>query len=113
LFESMIQIVIYGIILLKTDKYMAIAVGGVILLQMAITRYLQYKVRALTAQSFDTYSRIGSLVQEALQTIRVVKSFCAERFEHGRLLLELHDLKINSLLFGFYKTSEMLLRVIA
>ncbi len=112
-FESMIQIVIYGFILIKTDKYMAITVGGVILLQMAITRYLQYKVRSLTVESFDTYSRIGSLVQEAMQTIRVVKSFCAERFEHGRLLRELHGLKINSLLFGFYKNSEMPLRDIA
>ena len=113
LLESSIQIVIYGIILIKTDTYMAVAVGGVIILQMAITRFLQYKVRSLTTQSFDTYSRIGSLVQEALQTIRVVKSFCAERFEHGRLLRELRDLKINSLLFGFYKNSETPLRDVA
>jgi ATP-binding cassette, subfamily B, bacterial MsbA len=113
LLESSIQIVIYGIILIKTDTYMAFTVGGVIILQMAITRYLQYKVRSLTTESFDTYSRIGSLVQEALQTIRVVKSFCAERFEHGRLLRELRDLKINSLLFGFYKNSEMPLRDVA
>jgi ABC-type multidrug transport system fused ATPase/permease subunit len=110
LFESMIQIVIYGIILIKTDKYMAITVGGVILLQMAITRYLQYKVRSLTVQSFDTYSRIGSLVQETVQTIRVVKSFCAERFEHSRLMQELRGLKLNSLMFGFYQNSEIPLR---
>ena len=113
LLESTIQIVIYGIILIKTDPYTAVAVGGVIVVQMWITRYLQRKLRTLTEQSFDTYSRIGSLVQEPVQTIRVVKSFCAERFEHSRLMRELSGLKVNSLMFGFYKNSEIPLRDIA
>jgi subfamily B ATP-binding cassette protein MsbA len=111
--ESTIQILIYGAILIKTDKYMAIMLAGVILAQMGITRYLQYKVRNLTTQSFDAYARISGLVHEMVQTIRVVKSFCSERFEHQRLMSELRGLKSTSLMYGLYKNSETPLRDIA
>jgi len=113
LLESTIQILIYGTILIKTDQSMAIMLAGVILAQMGITRYLQYKVRTLTAQSFDAYARISGLVHEMVQTIRVVKSFCSERFEHQRLASELRGLKSTALMYGLYKNSEIPLRDIA
>jgi subfamily B ATP-binding cassette protein MsbA len=111
--ESTIQILIYGVILIKTDKYMAIMLAGVILAQMGITRYLQYKIRNLTTQSFDAYARISGLVHEMVQAIRVVKSFCSERFEHQRLVSELRGLKSTALMYGLYKNSEIPLRDIA
>lgn len=111
--ESFIQVLIYGVILIRTDQYMVIMLAGVILAQMGISRYLQYKVRRLTVQSFDTYARIGGLVNEMVQAVRVVKSFCSERFEHRRLMGELEGLKHNSLMYGLYKNSEIPLRDIA
>lgn len=111
--ESAIQILIYGFILIKTDHYMVILLAGVILAQMGISRYLQYKVRHLTVQSFNAYARIGGLITEMVQTVRVVKSFCSEQFEYRRLMSELDGLKHNSLMYGLYRNSEIPLRDIS
>jgi subfamily B ATP-binding cassette protein MsbA len=111
--EPSIQILVYGLILLKTDASLGLMVAGVIVLHVGITRVLQYKIRHLTVQSFDAYARISSLIHEAILSIRVVKSFSAERFEHRRLMQHLGGLKQTMLKYGLYKDSEAPLRDIA
>lgn len=113
LFEALPQIVFYTVMLLRTDPWLALAVAAVALLHLLITRLLKEQIRKRTADSFDAYGQVGSLVQEAVVGIRIVKSFSAERFEHERLESVLARLQRIVLKFGFYANSEQPLRDVA
>ena len=113
IFVSLLQIVFYALILIRTDPWLAQAVGAVALLHFAITRVLKGQIRKRTADSFDAYGRIASLVQEAIVGIRIVKSFSAEHYEHERLNKVLSRLKVIVLKFGLYTNSEQPLREVA
>ena len=112
-FESALQILLYGWVLFRTDAGLAVAVAAVAMLHLLITRVLQAQIRRRTADSFDAYGQIGSFVQETLVGIRVVKSFSAEDFEQRRLERILERLQGIVLRFGFYANSEQPLREIA
>lgn len=112
-FEALPQIVFYSVMLLRTDPWLAQAVAAVALLHLLITRLLKEQIRKRTADSFDAYGQVGSLVQEAVVGIRIVKSFSAERFEHARLESVLARLQKIVLKFGFYANSEQPLRDVA
>lgn len=112
-FEAIPQILFYSVMLLRTDPWLAQAVAAVALLHLLITRLLKEQIRRRTADSFDAYGQVGSLVQEAVVGIRIVKSFSAERFEHARLENVLTRLQSIVLKFGLYANSEQPLRDIA
>ena len=112
-FEALPQIVFYSVMLLRTDPWLAQAVAAVALLHLLITRLLKEQIRKRTADSFDAYGQVGSLVQEAVVGIRIVKSFSAERFEHARLESVLARLQKIVIKFGFYANSEQPLRDVA
>lgn len=113
IFVSLLQVTLYALILVRTDPWLAQAVGAVALLHFGITKVLQSQIRKRTVDSFDAYGRIAGLVQEALVGIRIVKSFSAEVFEHERLKGMLARLKVIVLKFGFYSNSEQPLREVA
>lgn len=113
LFEAVPQIVFYSVILLRTDPWLALAVAAVAGLHLVITRVLKDQIRTRTVDSFDAYGQVGSLVQESLVGIRIVKSFSAEEFEQERLAKVLSRLKVIVLKFGFYSNSEQPLREVA
>lgn len=112
-FVSLLQIVFYALILVRTDPWLAQAVCAVALLHFAITKVLKGQIRKRTIDSFDAYGRIAGLVQEAVVGIRIVKSFSAEHFEHRRLQGMLSRLKTIVIKFGFYSNSEQPLREVA
>jgi ABC-type multidrug transport system fused ATPase/permease subunit len=112
-FEALPQILFYSVMLMRTDPGLALAVAAVALLHLVITRVLKDQIRKRTKDSFDAYGLVGSMVQEAVVGIRIVKSFSAERFEHARLDAVLARLQTIVLKFGFYANSEQPLRDVA
>lgn len=113
LLESGVQVLIYGVVLFRTDPWLASAVAAVALLHIGITRVLQSRIRRASQDSFDAYGTLAGHVQEAFTAIRIVKSFGAEAFELQRLQRRLSGLKRIVLRYGFFTNSEAPLRQIA
>jgi subfamily B ATP-binding cassette protein MsbA len=108
--ESTLQLLIYGAILVRTDAWLALAVCGLTLAHVLVTRSLQGHIRNRTADALDTYAQVAASVQESITAIRVIKSFAAEATERARFALRLDGLQRNMLRFSRYADAEMPLR---
>lgn len=113
LFESVIQLSLFGYVLVRTDSLLAVIVGMVALLHVAITRLLRNEIRRRTTASLDAMALVTSQMQEGLSGIRIVKSFSAEQFEASRLEHLLRELARSIVRSGFYSNSEGPLRDVA
>jgi len=111
--ESGIQVLIYGFVLFRTDASLAATVAAVALLHIGVTRLLQNRIRRSSQDSFDAYGQIAGHLQEVFTSIRVVKSFSAEKFEAERLERRLSGLKRIVLRYGLFTNSEAPLRQVA
>ncbi len=80
-----VQIVIYAAYLLNTSVWLT--VGSFVLLgvQFGITQVLKQPIRRLTREETDGHAQLISAVQESLTSVRVTKSFGAERYELRKL----------------------------
>jgi subfamily B ATP-binding cassette protein MsbA len=113
LLQSGAQLALCAVLLLRTD---AILTGGVLVVfavHLGITRLLRDRVRTLAVDQFDLFAALVSRVHETMLTIRVVKSFAAERFEHARFLAEARHLVRVIVRGAIYKYVENPLREIA
>ena len=107
------QLAVYAFLLMHTDAWLTIGVLAVFAMHLAITRGLLDRIRRLVVDQFDLFAELTSLVQEAVQSIRVVKSFGAERFEHVRFMDRAHRLAGVFLKGGIFKYAETPLRDVA
>jgi subfamily B ATP-binding cassette protein MsbA len=83
------------------------------LLHVGITRVLQHRIRRSAALSYDNYGNVAAFIQETLLSIRIVKSFSAEKFELRRLKERLAALRQAVLRLGLYTNAESPLRQLA
>jgi ABC-type multidrug transport system fused ATPase/permease subunit len=110
---SLVQLVLYATILVRTDGLLALAVAVVTLSHVLITRFLQAGIRKRTIRWMDTYGQVGAAVQESILAIRVVKSFSAEGFETRRFAALMERLRTNLVNFSLYASAEQPLRDLA
>lgn len=113
LLQSLMQIFIYSILLIRTNWQLALATLVVSLLHLGITRFLRDWIRIRTAESFQSLADISNRAQETFLSIRVIKSFAAERYELGRFTETARRLRLVGVQYGLVKNSETPLRLIA
>ena len=96
----------YGYLLVRTSPYLVGAALGAALLHYGVTRAVKGPIRRLVADQFSVLAEVASRLQETILSIRVVKSFCAERFEIARLGGTLREVLRVNVKFGAYKHAE-------
>jgi subfamily B ATP-binding cassette protein MsbA len=101
-----VLIAFYGWLLLRTSPRLVAAALAAVALHVAVTRLLRGPIRRLAADQFGVFADLLARFQEAIASIRVVKSFGAERFEAARLARTLDEVRRVNVKFGVYKHIE-------
>lgn len=111
--QSIVQVLIYAILLFRTAPSLAVATLFVSLIHLGITRVLRDRIRRSTAGRFDALADVSSRTQESLLSIRVIKSFAAEAFEIRRFSEAAQFFQKRSMKFWLSKHAESPLRSVA
>lgn len=111
--QSVVQVLVYGTLLFRTNVQLAFTTLIVSLFHLGITRLLRDRMRERTADRFEMLAEVSTRAQETLLSIRVIKSFAAEQFEIQRLVDSANLLRKITMKYGFYKHVESPLRLIA
>lgn len=111
--QSGIQIVVSIIILVKTEPILAFAAFALGSGHFLITRLLGGRLKSRMVEQNAALGQLSSVLQEALLTIRVIKSFAAERFAMKRFTAEAENHRSLMMRFVFAKNLEEPLRFIA
>jgi ATP-binding cassette, subfamily B, bacterial MsbA len=80
-----VLIAFYGVLLVRTSPKLAVAAVAALLLHAGVTRAIKGPVRRLAGQHAVVYGEVAARLQEAVLSIRIVKSLCAEATELRRL----------------------------
>jgi len=111
--QSAIQIVISLAILIRTEPYLALAAFGLSSGHFLITRLLSERLKTRIVEQNTALGRLNTILQETFLTIRVIKSFAAEKFELARFQSEANENRKTMMRFVFAKHIEEPLRFIA
>lgn len=111
--QSGIQIAVSIAILVKTEPVLAIAAFGLGSGHFLITRLLSGRLKSRMVEQNIALGRLGSVLQESLLTIRVIKSFAAERFSYKKFRAEAENHRSMMMRFVFAKHLEEPLRFVA
>lgn len=79
--NSSIQLLVYGLIMLRTDVTLTVQLLLVGSLHVAVTHVLGNRLNRYTKTAYDVLASLTSGLQETFQNIRVIKSFSAEEFD--------------------------------
>jgi len=101
-----VLIAFYGFLLVRTSPTLVLAAVGAAALHYGVTRVIRGPVRRLATDRFSVFADLGTRFQEAILSIRVVKSFGAEAFELARLGRTLREVVRVNVKFGAYKHAE-------
>ena len=101
-----VLIAVYGVLLLRTSPRLVFAAVGAIALHWAVTRVIRGPIRRLATDQFSVFADLVARFQEAILSIRVVKSFGAEAFEAARVGRTLAEVRRVNVKFGVYKHAE-------
>ncbi|MBI3105838.1 MAG: ABC transporter ATP-binding protein [Candidatus Rokubacteria bacterium] len=96
----------YGYLLVRTSPKLVVAALGAGALHYGITRAVRGPIRRLATDQFSVFADLAARFQEALTSIRVVKSFGAEAFERAGAARILADVVRLNVKFGVYKHVE-------
>ena len=99
-------IAFYGYLLVRTSPKLVVAVGGAVVIHYGVTRLIRGPIRRLATDQFSVFAELAARFQEAILSIRVVKSFGAEAFELARLSRVLREVVRVNVKFGVYKHGE-------
>lgn len=111
--QSGIQIIVSVIILVKTEPILAIAALALGSGHFLITRLLGGRLKSRMVEQNAALGKLGSVLQESLFTIRVIKSFAAENFAKKRFGVEAENHRKMMMKFVFAKHLEEPLRFVA
>jgi subfamily B ATP-binding cassette protein MsbA len=98
-----ILVAFYGYLLVRTSPKLVVAAIGAALLHYGLTRFVRDPIRRLATDQFSALADLAARFQEAILSIRVVKSFGAEGFEVARLGRALREVVRVNVKYGAYK----------
>lgn len=101
-----VLILFYSYLLVRTSPKLVVAALGAVLLHYGVTRGVRGPIRRLATDQFSVLADLVTRFQEALVSIRVVKSFGAEAFEASRLAGALRKMVRVNVKYGVYKHGE-------
>ena len=113
LMKSTIQLLIYTIILLRTDPLLTFQVLSIGTLHILVSQGLGNRVKRLTAASYEGLASLVASLQETFQNIRIIKSFVAERFDAEKIGEESEKVRKNHFDFMFARYLEDPIRLVA
>lgn len=113
LMKSSIQLLVYTIILLRSDTLLTFQVLLVGSVHILISRGLGGRVKRLTAAAYDGLASLVASLQETFQNIRIIKSFVAENFDAGKVARESERVRKNHFDFMFARYLEEPIRLFA
>jgi len=99
-------VLIYGYLLVRTSPTLVLGASAAVILHWAVTRAIRGPIRRLAADEFSAFADRAARLQEAILSIRVVKSFGAEAFELARVARTLADVVRVNVKFSLYKHAE-------
>jgi len=111
--QSGIQIVVSIVILVKTEPILAVAAFALGSGHFLITRLLGGRLKSRMVEQNAALGQLSSVLQEAVLTVRVIKSFAAERFAIKRFGVEAENHRSMMMRFVFAKHLEEPLRFVA
>jgi subfamily B ATP-binding cassette protein MsbA len=97
---------LYAWLLLRTSPRLVLAAAAAVLLHYGITRFMRGPIRRLATDEFSVFAELHARFHEGISSIRVVKSFGAERFELARIARALAEVRRVNVKFGVYKHIE-------
>jgi subfamily B ATP-binding cassette protein MsbA len=101
-----VLVAVYGWLLVRTSPRLVIAALAAVLLHGGVTRFLRGPIRRLATDQFSAFADLAARFQEAVASVRVVKSFGAERFEMARVGRAVAEVTRVNVKFGVYKHIE-------
>ncbi len=107
---SILLIIFYGALLIRTNPTLTLAAGASVGLHYLITYALHQPILARMRAQAHVFGNVTAVVQEALLSIRVVKSFSAEKFEFNKYYESVKSVLRANIRFGFFKHAEEPLR---
>src|SRR5207247_2402719 len=99
-------IAFYAYLMVRTNPKLVGAAVGAVLLHYGLSRFVRGPIRQFAIDQFSAFAGLAARFQEAILSIRVVKSFGAEAFELGRLRRALQAVVRVNVKFGAYKHAE-------
>jgi ATP-binding cassette, subfamily B, bacterial MsbA len=99
-------IAVYGWLLVRTSPRLVMAALVAVVLHWLVTRAVRGPIRRLATEEFSIIAERAARLQEAILSIRVVKSLGAEALEVSRLRQLLDRIFRVSMRFGVYKHGE-------
>jgi subfamily B ATP-binding cassette protein MsbA len=82
--HNVLQVAVYAAYLFNTSISLTVGAGGLILVQFGLTQALKRPTRRLAREETDSTASFLGTLQEAFTSVRVTKSFGAERFQIGK-----------------------------
>lgn len=83
--ESCLQLLLFGFLLLRTDMTLALTVGTAVVMHVLVSRALQGRLALAARTTGDAPAALAGSIHEVLGGARIVKAFAAEGFEQSRL----------------------------
>jgi ABC-type multidrug transport system fused ATPase/permease subunit len=84
--EAGLQLVLFGVLLLRTDMTLALTVGAAVMVHVLVSRALHARLSSAARVQGDAPATVAGHVQDVLAGARIVKAFAAETFEQCRLV---------------------------
>lgn len=110
---SPLLIIFYGVILFRTSYVLAlVGIFGAIL-QLIVSKSITNPIRRYVSDQFNIFADLSSRLQETILSIRIVKSFAAEKFEFKRLSEEIAKVVKINMKFGVFRHIEEPARLFA
>jgi len=96
----------YGYLMVRTSPKLVVAAVAAGALHWVVTRLIRGPVRRLAADQYSVFGDLAARLQEAVLSVRVVKSFGAEGFELRRIREALARALRVTVKFGVFKHVE-------
>jgi ATP-binding cassette, subfamily B, bacterial MsbA len=101
-----VLIAFYGLLMVRTSPMLVGAALGAAALHYTVTRLVRGPIRRLATDQFSVFADLAARFQEAILSIRVIKSFGAEAFELARVGRTMREVLRVNVKFGLYKHVE-------
>ncbi|HKX06080.1 MAG TPA: ABC transporter ATP-binding protein, partial [Methylomirabilota bacterium] len=101
-----VLIAFYGYLMVRTSPKLVIAALGAVVLHVGVTRVMRGPIRRLATDQFSAFADLAARFQEAILSVRVIKSLGAEAFELARVGRTMREVLRINVKFGVYKHVE-------
>jgi subfamily B ATP-binding cassette protein MsbA len=101
-----VLIAFYGYLMVRTSPTLVIAALGAVALHVSVTRVMRGPIRRLATDQFSAFAELAARFQEAILSVRVIKSLGAEAFELARVGRTMREVLRVNVKFGIYKHVE-------